>query len=329
MATLKDIAAGLDVSIALVSKVVSGRMGNTGCSAATRAAILAKAHQLGYRPHPLAVALRTGRRAAIGVFLHPLGEVGSGLTESLLIGIAETLNRHNQRLWLTFYQRDQQFIQHCSQSGRLDVDGVIVAGIAHRQLAGPIRKLEKSGVPVVTVVSGSLSPDIVNVYSDEREQTYLSTSHLIARGCRRIAHVNSFKERLAGYRQALRDAQLPFDPALVYHAANFKLHNGTAAVRHWLKHRVTFDGVVAQSDHHALGVIHELLRRGVQVPAEVRVIGIDNSPLCLASPVALSSVSQEMPAIGRLAVNLLLQRLAGEPVKSVTVPPQLQIRAST
>lgn len=329
MATLKDIAEELNVSIALVSKVLSGRMGNTGCGAKIRAAILTKARKLGYRPHPLAVALRNGKRAAIGVFLHPLGEDGSGLTESLLTGIAETLNQHDQRLWLTFYQTDQQFLQRCAQSDRLDVDGLIVAGVAHRHLAGPICKLEKSGVPVVTVVSGSLSPDIVNVYSDERQQTYLSTRHLIARGCRRIAHIQMIADRFVGYRQALQEQDLPFGATLVYQAADFKLHTGVAAVRHWLEHGVAFDGVVAQSDHQALGVIHELLRRGMKVPAEVRVIGIDNSPLCLASPVALSSVSQEMPEIGRQAAMLLLKRIAGAPVKSVTVLPKLLARNST
>ena len=77
------------------------------------------------------------------------------------MGIAETLNQHGQRLWLTCYQTDQQFLQRCSQSGRRDVDGLIVAGVAHRHLAGPLRKLEKSGVPVGTVVSAAHPPAII------------------------------------------------------------------------------------------------------------------------------------------------------------------------
>ena len=90
-----------------------------------------------------------------------------------------------------------------------------------------------------------------------------------------------------------------------------------------------FDGVVAQSDHQALGVLQELLHRDIKVPDAVRVIGVDDSPLCDASPVPLSSVSQEMTEVGRRAVDLLMKQIAGEPVKSVVVPPRLHIRTST
>ncbi|MEI6082682.1 MAG: LacI family DNA-binding transcriptional regulator [Verrucomicrobiota bacterium] len=128
MATLKDIAGELNVSTALVSKVLNDRMGNTGVSDRTRRAIMAKAQELDYRPHPLAVALKAGKRGAIGVFLHPFGEPGAGLTEALLAGIADRLNQHDQRMWLTFYQTDRQFLHFCSHTVGHYVDGLLVAG---------------------------------------------------------------------------------------------------------------------------------------------------------------------------------------------------------
>jgi LacI family transcriptional regulator len=330
MTTLKDIAEELGVSIALVSKVISGRMGTTGASEKTRKAILAKTRERNFRPNPLGVALRAGRRAAIGVFIHPQGGKGSGLTESLLAGIAETLNANDERLWLTFYKADQQFLQRCSQTSRMNVDGLLVAGIAHRELVEPILKIERSGVPVVTVVSEPLSPAIPNVYSDVAQQTYLSTCHLIDRGCKRIAHIHSLDERLKGYRQALREHQIEFDPALVYHdIQHFEVQHGVAAVRQWLEQGVTFDGIVAQSDHQAIGAIHELSRHSIKVPEAVRVTGVDNSPLCDASPVPLTSVSQEMAQAGKLAAQMLLQRVKGETVKSAIISPTLHVRASS
>ena len=329
MATLQEVAKELNISVSLVSKVLNDRMGTTGCSRQIKQAIIAKARELGFQRNLLAAALRAGKRAAIGVFIHPLGEAGSELVEELLIGISETLNEKDLRIWLTFYQTDEQFLHHCSRTARRDVDGLLVAGVMHRTLAEPIRQIAKSGVPVVTLVSGGMSRNLPNVWSDERQQTYLSTSHLIERGCRRIAHIHNMNARYTGYRQALREHGLKFDPALIYRAANYKLPQGTEAVRYWFGKKLNFDGVVAQSDHQALGVIHELLRRDVKVPEQVRVIGIDDSPLCEASPVLLSSVSQEMRQIGRLASELLLRRIEGETVTSMTVWSKLHVRAST
>ena len=110
MASLKDIAAELGLSIPLVSKVLSGNMGTTGCSEDNRQAILAKAKELGFRPNLVAQALRSGRTGSIGVFIHPLGSPGSDLIERLLMGLSTQANIRGQRLFLSFYETDRDFL---------------------------------------------------------------------------------------------------------------------------------------------------------------------------------------------------------------------------
>jgi LacI family transcriptional regulator len=329
VASLKDIAGSLGVSVALVSKVLNRRMGTSGCSEKTRKAILAKAKQLRFRPNPLAVALRAGRKGTVGVFVHPIGNPGSGLVESLLDGIAEACNRNRERIWLSFFKTGDEFGERAPSEAQHEVDGLLLAGVSHPELAPLLRGFRKQGVPVVSVCTRPVLPSIPNVFTDEEALGYLATRHLLERGCRRIAHVGRLPSRIRGYRRALRAHGLPFSPALVRETKEFALGEGGAAVRAWLAAGMRFDGVVAQSDNQALGAMYELLRHGRKVPQEVKVVGIDNSPICDLSPVALSSVSQEMQEVGRRAAEMLLDGIAGKRMSSCVVPPQVIRRASS
>lgn len=329
MVTLKDIATELDVSATLVSKVLNNRLGKIGCSREKQKAILATARKMNYRPSSSAVALRTGRKSVIAVFIQSLGETGSGLVETLMKGIAGALNAHGQRLWLSFLEMNPHFMREFAATAAQEVDGLIMAGLHHREWTEAARRIEKGGTPVVSIGEEPVGSGIPNVSSDLRGQTYLSTEHLIRRGCRCIGHIHCLDRRQEGYRAALHDHGLPFHADLVFRATDFKIDQGRGAVRFWLKRGIAVDGIVAQSDHQALGAVSELLRSGVRVPEDVRVIGMDDSPLCEAGPVALSSVSQEMDVAGRLAVGLLLRRIRGERAESAVVPPRLQVRAST
>ena len=131
MASLKRIAAELGVSYTLVSKVLSGRLGTTGVSARTREAILKRAKELDYVPNRLAVALKAGRKGAVGIFLHSIGSPGSDVSERLLRGMAEGLEQSGSRMWLRFFTTDEDFLVACDTRLKREVDGLIVAGLHH------------------------------------------------------------------------------------------------------------------------------------------------------------------------------------------------------
>ena len=107
--SLKDIARELQLSESLVSKVLSGRMGNTTAHIQVVKAIQRKARELGYRPNRTATALATGRHGVIAVFVHQHGEPGSSIVETLITGVAEAAAAHQQRLWLQFFLTREQF----------------------------------------------------------------------------------------------------------------------------------------------------------------------------------------------------------------------------
>lgn len=331
MTKLKDIAQALNLSIPVVSKVLNNNMGTTGCSEANKAAILAKAKELNYQPNRIARSLRSGRTDSIGVFIHPLGAPGSDLVERLLEGLSAQANASHQRLWLSFYRTDKDFIHSFTKPARAEIDGLLVAGIFHPQLVKLYKAVEAAGIPVVTMFKNTdAAAGLTNVFCDDFQIGYLPTRHLIEKGCRRIAHIRSLDMRYQGYRQALQDGGLPENPELVYAAIeDFGAEAGREAVRYWIRNRMEFDALVAESDHQALGAVAELLSSGRRVPGDVKVFGVDDSPLCMLGPVPLSSVSQQVEQTGSQAVQTILKRINKEPAASVSIQPVLRLRASS
>jgi len=99
-----------------------------------------------------------------------------------------------------------------------------------------------------------------------------------------------FDDRYQGYCEALIQNGLPVDKALVYQegGAVFSYNRGCRAAGFLLDSKANFDGIVTQSDEEAMGVMNVLMKRGVQVPGDVRIIGMDNAPYCNFAQVSLS-----------------------------------------
>jgi LacI family transcriptional regulator len=328
--SLKDIAQELGISYSLVSKVLNGKMGNTGVRDELRDTIISTARKMNYRPNSLASALKGGRKGAVGVMLHPVGEPGSGLITSFLRGVSAGLDERGARMWLRFFEFDAELLKHIDQRLRHDVDGLIVAGVPHPATYAMLSGLHLSGLPIVSMLERDNIPGVTNVSPDRQMQGELAARHLLSLGCTRIAHifVPGMQLRYDGSLAAHAAHGVELDPRLVYPADGYTKATGAAAVRHWLETGLKFDGILAQSDPQAAGVIEELQRRGIRVPADVRVVGVDNSPLCDVVSVTITSVTAEMAAVGRLAADLLARKMNGENVESVKITPKLVVRDS-
>lgn len=332
MASLKKIASELDVSYTLVSKVLSGRLGTTGVSADTREAILKKAKELNYTPNRLAVALKAGRKGAVGIFLHHLGSPGSEVSDRLLRGLAEGLEKSRYRMWLRFFQTDEEFLAACDDKLKSEIDGLVVAGVQHSGLISRLRDIDQKELPVVSIFSDTSETArnlTTNVAVDYEEQGFLATKHLLEQGCRRLAHLRTIEKRYRGFVRAHREAKVSVVQSLVIPAERFLAGDGKASVTKLLKSRETFDGIVCQSDAQAAGAVNELIRRGIDVPGEIRVTGIDDSPIAENCIVPLTSVSSGMREAGSKAVECLLEKIGGGKVQPVYIEPELKLRQSS
>lgn len=333
---LRDIAEDVGVSISLVSKVLSGRLGTSGAHSDMVSAIRDRAKELGYSKNRLAEALRTGRQNVIGVCVHKHGASGSGIVEETVAGIAEEASRHRQRLMLHYYQSTEEFRDFAPEAHRNAVDGVIIAGISHREIVEDLDRIHQGGVPVITVLDEQLDSRFINVGLDQWETTRLATLHLLDQGCRRLAHFRVMPglhplpdARYEGFCLALAERGVTLNPELVLSVPDFGYEAGLKATRELLDRKAKFDGIVCQADHLAVAAINVLVTAGRAVPQQVKVTGVDDAPFCRFCIVPATSVSQEFYARGQLAVQLLITDSQKKSLPVSRVAPVLHVRASS
>jgi LacI family transcriptional regulator len=334
MATLKDIATELNVSKSLVSKVLTNRMGTTCVTPQLAEAIRKKAKELNYQKNASAFSLTTGRHNTIGVFIHRYGEIGSGLLERLMLGIAGKAGEYDQKTMLSFFETSAEFNKAINLMHTNVVDGLIVGGLPHNELADKVCEISKNGLPVITIQENPMHPNIPNVAVDEEATGYVATRHLIEKGCRNIGHIRTPEyesSRYMGYCRALREAGLKIDSSRIFMAKDlgFSLAAGDAFARKILQDGIPLDGLVAESDHQALGAMNTFQTAGIKIPDEIKIIGVDNSPFCRFQSVQISSVSHKTMTKGRLAVEMLMRLKEGEKVDNVMLDPVLKIRRSS
>ena len=166
------------------------------------------------------------------------------------------------------------------------------------------------------------------------------TAHLIRLGRRRIAAIGSQRTpegasarlRLAGYADALTEAGLGYDEALVAPAPAWHRADGAAAMRGLLDSGVRPDAVFCFNDTLALGALRALHEAGLRVPEDVAVAGFDDIEDGRFSIPTLTTVAPDKAQIARLAVELLAERLDGDraaPARELSAPYRLELREST
>lgn len=333
MASLKDIATAVGVSTSLVSKVLNNRFGTTGARADLIEAIRDKAKELGYQRNHNALALLASRQNSIAVFIHRSGVRSAGFTDDLLDGVAKAARNLNLRLIIDFFTDVDEFTKKIGTMHTGIVDGIIITGVAHPELTPQLREMKAKGLEIVSIYPKAVHPELPNVGLDEEELTYYGTRHLIEQGCQRIAHFNVDDDRKKGYFRALEEAGMPVIDELILQMPEtpegYRHTAGHNAVVHLLDQGIQFDGIAAQSDAQAFGAMNQLVRRGIKVPEQVKLVGVDNSPACKVAIVPLSSVSQNYADRGEIAVNILEQAITKNTIHSVQVGGELTRRASS
>ncbi len=332
MPSLSDVARELDVSVSLVSKVLNDRLGTTGVRPDLLEKIRTTAAKMGYRKNFSAISLLSRRQNTIAIFVHSHGAQGSGLVEKLLDGISQATSAASQRISLEFFLDADEFRSKSQGLHSGQVDGLIVTGVSHPELYKDFLAIQKTEVPIVTVYNEPIHKNLVNIGVHHADLSDAATTHLIERGCRRILHLSVLEAREEGYRRALRRAGIPVRRELIQKLTapeGFRSASARESMRAVIAKGIAFDGLSAQSDTQAAAAINELVLQGIRVPEEVKVAGIDNAPFTDFYVVPITSVSQLFVERGRRAVSLLNRLVQGESAGSISLKPDLRIRASS
>jgi DNA-binding LacI/PurR family transcriptional regulator len=163
---------------------------------------------------------------------------------------------------------------------------------------------------------------------------YLATKHLIESGCKNIVTITgdlklqSGRDRLEGYEQALSSAGLKINDDLVIHG-DYTQSKAEALIRQLIKKKVKFDGVFAGNDLSALGVINVLLQNGISVPGKVKVVGFDDSPIASRNQPSISTIRQPIRELGSQVAESLLAMLNGQEVEDKILDVKLIKRESS
>jgi DNA-binding LacI/PurR family transcriptional regulator len=327
---LEDLAVLAGVSVATVSRALNN---SPLVSERTRKKIfaLARAHNYaGRMPEPVMV---TKADKTISVVIPPPQGRDSRLSDPFLLdligGIGDALKEQNVDLLISHVTLSN--VDDAAElfgSGRSD--GLIVLGQStmHTQL----NELAKRHVPFVAW--GAELPDqhYCTVGSDNFQGGKRATSHLIRMGRKRIVFLGETdaiesKQRFEGYRAALEEAGMPFDPALVA-PAQFFPESAMEAMDALLERSRDIDGLFAASDMIAIGAMRALVRSGRTIPADVSVVGYDDVLVAGYASPALTTIRQDVVKAGRMVVSKLLRMLDGEIVQSSRLPTDLIVRES-
>ncbi|MDT0345123.1 LacI family DNA-binding transcriptional regulator [Streptomyces litchfieldiae] len=327
--TIVSIAARAGVSIASVSRVLNGQ----GARRDTTERVRRAAAELGYVPNAVARSLKGGRTRQL-TFAMP--DIGNPVYVAMVRAIQAVTKAAGYRLLLhsTDAVAEDELAVLRSLGDRTS-DGLIICPI--RITDEHIETLITAAGPVVVI--GSLPPGVPvdSVRADSVAGAAIAVRHLHATGRRRIAFINGPSDtvpghnRDEGYRTALAECGLTYDERLVVHT-DFDIDSGAAAARRLLTEAP--DAVFCANDQLALGAAHTLLARGLRIPEDVAVAGMDDSALAQAGWPPLTSVDLGSSERGRRAAELLLDRLenAAEPgsaPRTTTAPPRLVVRGST
>ncbi|WP_376795788.1 LacI family DNA-binding transcriptional regulator [Thermogemmatispora sp.] len=332
MATIEDVAKRAGVSISTVSRVFNGtRFVTPEVAARVRAA----AEELHYQPSRAARVLRGNRSNIIGLLIT---NIQNPFFTALVRGVEDVAHERGYSVILCNSdenpQKERQYIEVlCAER----VAGAIVVPTREHQPA--ISLFHKHHIPVVAVDRRVKDEAIDAVLVDNVRGAREAVLHLIANGYRRIGIITgplsttTGRERLEGYRRALEESGLPYDPHLV-RTGPFKENTGRILTRELLDLEEPPTALFLGNNLIALGALDMLQERGLRIPQDMALVSFDETPWAHLNAISLTTIAQPVYELGSTAALRLLQRLQPTPASHFTrqeiiLTPSLQIRSSS
>ncbi|MGB4137473.1 MAG: LacI family DNA-binding transcriptional regulator [Microbacterium sp.] len=321
--TVYDVAEATGLSIASVSRALNGQ---PGVSAATTERVMEAAAQLGYQPNEVARSLVAGSTQTIALLVP---DITNPFFPELVKGVQSVADDNDLLLLLLDVPRERRrLVARLAALRRKRVDGVLLVASELTSSADDLF----DGIPGVFLDrAGDGSAPSVSI--DQEQAAYVATRHLIENGHRRIAHLSGpdglavTRLRRNGWRRALQDAGIEPDPALLFDG-DFLEEGGYRAGERILDAPDLITAVFAANDLSAIGLLACCAARGVGVPDDLSVIGLDGIELTRFTTPALTTVAQPIRELGERACARLLTLIDGGEADDVVLTAALVERAS-
>lgn len=331
--TIRDVAKAANVSPATVSLVMNNRQ--VPVSPATRERVLRVAKEMRYRPNQIAVALATRKTNTIGLIIPDITNLfhaayceqierfAAQHAYSTIIRIAHNDVEDTVRFLYDFEDRAVDGIVLTKSVFEDPADTTACMQVVH-ELRIPVMLTDR--VPKEFTAGAVLPNDYLG--------GLLAVRHLIDQGHRQIGcitgqmHYENCKDRLRGYCDALKEADIPYDPSLVFYG-NWELDSGMRALPYLLGKKVT--GIFAFNDMTAYGVYKQAHNYNLRIPDDISIVGFDDLVFSDLIAPPLTTLEYPVAQMAEAVVNRIIAKINNEPVSDepLIFDPILKVKGST
>jgi LacI family transcriptional regulator len=337
--TIYDIAKKVNASAATVSRVLSNSSYPVSLEMSNK--IRKVAEELKYSPNMLGRQLKKNNSMTIGVIIP---SISNPFYSEIVLGVEEIARKNGYHVLLcNTHQSPELEYEYLQTLIEKQVKGLIISSVILKMdmLSEYIRRR----INVVTIDQMIDDADIYQIGFDYRKGGYMATSHLIAKGHRKVAFVTAPLDRPSrtgtyrGYLEALEDHGIkPLESWIQVSEQNEEATeggtgefiNGKKLTQRLLSLKQRPTAIFACNDMIAFGVINELNNQGIEVPGEMSVIGFDDIEMTQMINPPLTTIGHPKYEMGRFACNMLIDLLNGVEanIKEIVLQPKLIERKS-
>jgi LacI family transcriptional regulator len=332
-ATLKDIATELNITISAVSKALSN---HPAMSDATKDLVKKTAIKLNYQQNRIALSLKTGKSFIIGVMIPSAEKLFFG---SVVHGIEKVINPMGFNLLLFQTNESLEYeVKGIDTFLQANVDCIIASIAKETTHYEHYAEIKNRNIPLVLFDRTEESLGVHSVKIDDYKGGYMATEHLIKKGYKNIGHiaglqhVQIFKDRLRGYKDALLANKMKYAESMVYYGKN-SIESGGEGMKELLIKNSKIDAVFCVEDFTALGAMEVLKEQQIKIPKEMGVIGFANESFGKYISPTLTTIDQQTIQMGEEAAKLFLKlkdrKNIYSKLESVVLQPIIVERAST
>jgi len=306
-----DVAEVAGVSISTVSRALND---DARISEKTKVKVRAAAEKLGFQKNALASSLSTNQTKVIGVIVPQLNRE---FLASLVRSIEETAFGMGYSVIIcqtnNSFEREQTYLRTLLSTR---VAGIIATLSLETETYDHFRKIKEEGIAVVLVdrVTNQLEAT-TKIVVDDFQAAYNATQHLIEQGYKKIAYVSGpskqllYRNRLRGFQQAIEDAGLSTNPDWIQYSDDLSYEEGLRVAKILLHLTNPPDAIFTANNLSAISTIAYAQEIGLEVPAQLGVIGFSEEPFSAFMRPSVSSVRQPSRDMGRLAVQKLIEEI--------------------
>lgn len=330
MANIQEVAKRAGVSISTVSRVVNGNVRVNPEIARRVEQAIADLH---YQPSNAARTLQKNRSQIIGLLL---SDIENPFFTTLIKGVEDVAQRNGYSVILCNSDenpaRERRYVSVlCAER----VAGAIVMPTSENPRI--VKLFLENHIPVVTVDRRIAGRQVDAILSDNILGAYEAVSHLITNGYRRIALITgpatstTGRERLEGYRQALRDADIPLNSSLE-RFGDFKEGSGYTLAHELLALQPAIDALFVANNPMMLGTLKAIYERQLRFPDDIALVGFDELPWVTLGSISLTTVTQSVYELGNTAALRLFRRLQSPNEmmqQEIIIAPTLHVRSSS